>query len=150
MGTELKFVNDTNSNLGSPLPKGTVRIYQNTDDGNALFIGEDRIDHTAKNRIVILNPGNAFDITASREQVDFEQLPVNKPYRSRMRSSVLTTIYNAKKTPQRVRVEEFIPGEWEIVDGQQLDKRQGNTAVWFVDVPAEGETSIRYTVRLKI
>jgi hypothetical protein len=33
--------------------------------GNALFIGEDRIDHTAKNEVVRLKLGDAFDVTRS-------------------------------------------------------------------------------------
>ena len=149
VATQLRFVNDHNSDLGQPLPKGTIRIYQTTKDGNALFIGEDRIDHTPKNKTVTLKPGNAFDITATREQLEFEMLPVSKPYRTMTNSTVRTTLYNAKKNPVKVRLEEVIPGEWQITAGQKMDERQGGKAIWFVEVPAEGETSIQYSVNLK-
>jgi hypothetical protein len=43
----LEFKNSKENNLGIPLPKGRVRV--NKYDGNSMeFIGEDNIDHTAK------------------------------------------------------------------------------------------------------
>jgi hypothetical protein len=99
---------------------------------------------------VSLNPGNAFDITAKREQLKFEQLPVSKPYRTQTQTTVRTTVFNAKGVPVQVRVEEFIPGEWQILSGKAADEKVGNTAVWLVDVPAKGEASFSHIIRVKL
>ncbi|MES2000513.1 MAG: DUF4139 domain-containing protein, partial [Pseudomonadota bacterium] len=57
--------------LGVPLPKGVMRLYAKDSAGNAQFIGEDNIDHTAKNETVRLKMGEAFDVTADKKQTDF-------------------------------------------------------------------------------
>jgi hypothetical protein len=50
-----------------PLPAGVVRVYKGF-SGNAIFIGEDAIDHTPKNDGARLKMGNA-DVTATRKQL---------------------------------------------------------------------------------
>ncbi len=149
VSTQLRFMNDEKSGLGSALPRGTVRFYQNNDDGRALFIGEDRIDHSPKNKAVTLSPGSAFDITAKREQIAFEQLPKILSYRSNFKSTSTTTIYNAKTTAVTVRVEENLLGKWSVEDGPQPDEKNANSAVWLVEIPAESETSLTYTVKMR-
>ena len=42
----MKFDNDEASKLGMPLPEGTIRVYKAETGGDAIFIGEDHIDHT--------------------------------------------------------------------------------------------------------
>jgi hypothetical protein len=61
----LETMNTAENGLGLPLPKGIVRLYK--EDGEDLeFIGEDRIDHTAKNEKILIELGKAFDISATR------------------------------------------------------------------------------------
>ncbi len=60
----LKFKNEEKNNLGVPLPKGTVRVYQKDKDGSDQFIGEDLIDHTPKDEMIKLSVGKAFDIVS--------------------------------------------------------------------------------------
>jgi hypothetical protein len=45
----LMFQNTEAAKLGLPLPKGIVRVYKADANGNAIFVGEDAIDHTPKN-----------------------------------------------------------------------------------------------------
>jgi hypothetical protein len=64
-GVYVEFANRESAHLGMPLPKGVVRVYKRDSAGNAQFVGEDRIDHTAKNETVRLHLGDAF-VAASR------------------------------------------------------------------------------------
>ncbi|MBU1395799.1 MAG: DUF4139 domain-containing protein, partial [Gammaproteobacteria bacterium] len=66
--------------LGIPLPRGVIRLYKQDSQGNAQFVGEDRIDHTPKNETVRLKLGDAFDVTADRKQTDFKKLAGTSRY----------------------------------------------------------------------
>ena len=68
----MKIKNDEASHLGLPLPKGVVRVYKPDSDGNAIFVGEDRIEHTPKNEELDLMLGDAFDVTARDKQIELQ------------------------------------------------------------------------------
>ena len=57
--------------LGLPLPKGRVRFYRQDDEGRLHFVGEDVIDHTARDETLRLFTGNAFDLTGERKRMNF-------------------------------------------------------------------------------
>jgi hypothetical protein len=83
-----------------PLPKGIVRVYKKDSAGRAQFIGEDRIDHTAKGEMIKLKLGEAFDITADKKQTDFQKIAAG----FNARGGVIETAYvmeirNAKSEP---------------------------------------------------
>ncbi|NOT17261.1 MAG: DUF4139 domain-containing protein [Sulfuriferula sp.] len=133
--------------LGIPLPKGIIRIYQKDSTGNAQFIGEDSIDHTAKNDTVRLKLGEAFDVYADKKQTDFQKIAAT---RNSYESAYQITLHNAKTTPVTVNVFEPIPGDWSILNESQTHtKPNANTAMWTVTIPAEGLTTLTYRVRVK-
>jgi hypothetical protein len=141
---KLKFVNDEKSKLGMPLPKGVIRVYKADTDGDAVFVGEDSIDHTPKNEDVDLKLGDAFDITARAKQTDFEQIS-DRVYENEYEIE----IKNAKKEKVTVDLREAIPGDWKMVkESQPHEKLDASTAGWQVDVPAEGSTKLTYRVRM--
>lgn len=135
--------------LGVPLPKGVVRVYKKDKSGRAQFVGEDRIDHTAKNETVRLKLGEAFDITADKKQTDYQKIATN------LRGGVYETAYqieirNAKNEPVVVKVVEPMPSDWQILaESLNHDKATAHTAVWQVPVPAEGKTVLTWRVRVK-
>jgi len=131
--------------LGQPLPKGIVRVYKKDSRGNALFVGEDRIDHTAKNETVRLKLGEAFDVKATRKQTDFRKIS-DKVYESGFR----VELSNAKNIPVTVNVVEPVPGDWEVLtESQKHAKGDAHSAVWQVSVPAEGKATLTYSVRMR-
>jgi hypothetical protein len=147
VATYLEFGN-RGGDLGKPLPKGVVRVYKKDSRGNALFVGEDSIDHTAKNDKVRLKLGDAFDITATRKQTSFRKLAgqPNPIYES----AFAIEISNAKDVPVRVKVVEPVPGDWEMVaESQKHAKGDAHSAVWLVPVPAEGRAVLEYTARIR-
>ena len=135
--------------LGIPLPKGVIRVYKKDAQGNAQFVGEDRIDHTPKNETMRLKLGDAFDITADKKQTDFQKLATAG------RNTIIETAYqivlnNAKKEAVTVTVREPIPGDWTMVsESMPYRKAASNVAEWKVKVPAEGSATLSYRVRVK-
>ncbi len=151
VATELSFLNDKPSHLGLPLPKGIIRLYQADSKGSAQFIGEDSIDHTPENKRIVIKPGNAFDITASKTQQTFKQRNIKNGNLTQTETIVGTriTLANAKEEVVEVRIEEKFPGEWTIVDSSVAETRKGQTASWKVLVPAKSEALLEFTVQLR-
>ncbi len=54
--------NDSKSNLGVPLPKGVVRFYEDDSQGVLQFVGEDRLEQTAKGEKIELRTGKMSDV----------------------------------------------------------------------------------------
>jgi hypothetical protein len=131
--------------LGKPLPAGIVRVYAKDSKGAAQFVGEDRIEHTAKNEKLKLRLGEAFDITAERKQTNYRRIADNVS-----ESSWRIEIRNAKDEAVTVKVQEPMPGDWEMVqESQKHSKESARVASWNVAVPAGGSTVLDYTVRVR-
>jgi hypothetical protein len=131
--------------LGKPLPAGVVRVYAKDSKGAAQFVGEDRIDHTAKNETVKLRLGEAFDVTADRKQTNFKRIS-----NSVSESSYRLDIRNAKDEPVTVHVLETLSGDWEVLsETAKHVKDSSHQLSWFITVPANGAAALEYTARVK-
>jgi hypothetical protein len=127
------------------LPRGRVRVYQEDIDGAALLIGEDTIDHTPEGESVRLYVGDAFDIVGERIQTDFR-----RPSTKRLEEDFEITLRNHKDEAVEVRVVEhlFRWSEWRILSANaDYTKMDSSTIEFRVTVPADGERTIRYSVR---
>ncbi|MFM2050654.1 MAG: hypothetical protein RL682_1145 [Pseudomonadota bacterium] len=141
----VEFDNKESARLGMPLPKGVIRVYKKDSIGNAQFIGEDRIDHTPKGEKVRLKLGDAFDVTADKKQTDFKSLGKSGRFNSTFESAYEIVLKNAKKEATVVTVQEPMPGDWQMLSSSQPHtKGASNTAVWSVEVPAEGKAVLTY------
>ncbi len=150
VGAFIEFVNKEAAKLGMPLPKGIMRVYKKDSQGNAQFVGEDKIDHTPKNETVRLKLGDSFDVTADKKQTDFKALPRPAKGNSMFESAYEIVLKNAKKERVTVTVQEPIPGEWKILKENHVSqKATSNTAVWKIEIPAEGKTILNYRVQVK-
>ena len=149
VGVFVEFAN-SGEGLGAPLPRGIVRVYKKDSQGNAQFVGEDRIDHTARNESVRLKLGEAFDITAERTQTDFRRPAQGERHVTMSESAYRIVLKNAKKEAVRVIVREPVPGDWTMVSESHPHVRPAsNVAQWQVPVPAEGEATLVYRVRVR-
>ena len=141
----LKFKNNKTSNLGIPLPKGKVRVFKS--DGDSIeFVGEDQIDHTPENKDMKLTIGNAFDVTAERKRTSSSSNNSAK----QSEESYEIVVKNAKAEAVKVDVIETFYGwsNWKITsNSQKFEKKDSNTAVFEVDVPAKGEKKVTYKVK---
>jgi hypothetical protein len=150
VGVFVEFDNKEASKLGMPLPKGTLRVYKKDSKGNAQFVGEDNIDHTPKNETVRLKLGDAFDVTADKKQTEFKVLPNPQKGHSAFESAYELTLKNAKKEKVTVTVQEPIGGDWKIVsESAPHTKANSHLAVWKIEIPAEGSTTLTYRAQVK-
>lgn len=134
--------------LGVPLPKGTVRVYKNDAQDNTQFLGEDRIEHTAKDEYVRVKLGKAFDITATRTQTDFQQL--DTPSKRFTETAHQIEIRNARQKDVTIRVQEPIPGDWIMIsESMPHTKSTSNLAEWMVKVPANEKVVLSYRIRIR-
>jgi len=139
------FRNDEKSNMGMPLPAGRVRLFK-YDNKDLEFVGEDNIDHTPKDEKVELNMGVAFDITGDRTRTDFRR----GPGANWMEESFKISIRNHKDAAVIVYVREhlFRWTNWKTTaSSQEYNKLDAQTIEFPVQVPANGETVVTYTVR---
>jgi len=145
----LQFENEEKNGLGVPLPKGVVRVYKRDSKGNAQFVGEDRIDHTANREKVRLKLGNSFDVAANKKQTDFKVL--DKILGRRVfDSSFEIEVKNAKKEVVEVILREPIPGDWEMLrESAPHTKVTSGMAEWRMQVPALGSKTLSFTTRVK-
>ena len=148
-GVYLQFDNEEKNGLGTPLPKGVVRVYKRDSKGNAQFVGEDRIDHTANKESVRLKLGNSFDVIANKKQTDFKIQ--DKVLGGRIfDSSFEIEVKNAKQEVVEVIVREPIPGDWEMLRESAPHKKvSSGMAEWRVQVPAQGSKKLSFTTRVK-
>ncbi|NOT14018.1 MAG: DUF4139 domain-containing protein [Methylotenera sp.] len=150
VGVFVEFDNKEASKLGVPLPKGVMRVYKKDQAGNAQFVGEDSIDHTPKNEVIRLKLGESFDVTADKKQVDFKVLPNPQKGHSAFESAFEFTLKNAKKEKMTVLVQEPISGEWKVTnESHPHTKVNSHLAIWKIDIPAEGKTTLTYRAQVK-
>ncbi|MGD8603537.1 MAG: hypothetical protein PVF49_03090 [Anaerolineales bacterium] len=129
------------------LPRGRVRLYQEDVDGAALLVGEDTIDHTPEGELVRLYVGDAFDIVGERIQTDFR-----RPSSNTVEEAFEITIRNHKDEPIDIRIVEHLLrwSDWTILSSSDdYTKLDSSTIEFNVSVPANGETSVTYTVRYR-
>ena len=137
--------------LGLPIPAGTVRVYKKDSKGFLQFVGEDSIDHTPEKAAMRLHLGTAFDVSASRTQTSFRKLGDSTKRNNAYESGYELKLKNAKDRPVQVKVQESIPGDWKMsAESAKSTKVSAHVAQWLVDVPAGGESVLRYTVRVQM
>lgn len=143
----VRFKNEEENHLGKPLPKGKFRVYKQDDaDGTLEFIGEDLIDHTAKNEKVLIKLGQAFDVVGERIQTDFTM----DSSRKTIVETIKITLRNHKTAPQKVIVKENLYRwtTWEITSkSDEFEKIDARTIHFDVIVPPDGKKTVTYTVR---
>ncbi len=136
-----------NGGLGLPLPKGRTRFYrQDSADGRLEFVGENTIDHTAKNEKVRIYTGDVFDIAVERKATD-SQMSNRNDFRE---EAFEVTLRNRKADSVEVRVVEHLHRwpNWKLV--QQSDpseKTDAHTIEFRVQLQPDEEKKITYHVR---
>jgi len=150
VGVFVEFQNHQNAGLGTPIPKGVVRVYKKDRSGNAQFIGEDRIDHTPKKEKIRLKLGDAFDVTANKKQVDFKKRSHSAPYSYAFESAFQIELKNAKAEPATIVVREPIPGNWNMIeDTHNHRKVAAGTAEWRIKLSPESTQRLNYRVLVR-
>ncbi len=69
----IEFINSQKNNLGIPLPKGTIRVYQEDKSKISRFIGSENISNIPQDEKVKIVIGKHFDIVATEKIIDFKE-----------------------------------------------------------------------------
>ena len=145
----LEIENDEASGLGRALPEGVVRVYKEGPGGGPagaapVFLGEDRIGHTADGETLRLAIGEAFDVTGRSIQTAYEQIS-NKTYETAQE----ITVENAKEEAIEAVVVGPMPPGWRMIDESLPHEAEtANRLAWTLPVPAAGEAKFRYRIRV--
>lgn len=143
VAVNFEFKNSEENNLAIPLPKGRIRVSKYCGD-SMEFIGEDNIDHTAKDAEISLYTGNAFDITGERKRTNY------KTSSKSMEESYKITVKNSKNSSVDVKIVEPMHGwdEWKITESSaKFSKKDSHTAECLINVAAGSEKTVTYTVK---
>ena len=150
VGVFVELKNSKEAGIGQPLPAGIMRVYKKDSSGSLQFVGEDRIDHTPENETVRLKLGDAFDVTADKKQTDFKKLSGFSRYNYAFESAFKMVLKNAKDEAVTVRVQEPLPGDWEMVEESAPHvKESASTAVWRIKVEPKSSTVLTWRVKVK-
>jgi hypothetical protein len=145
VGVFLDFENEKANGLGMPLPAGVIRVYKRDGSGAQQFVGEDRIDHTPRDERVRIKMGEAFDVVGDRRQMDYDVIgdcASESEWRIQLR--------NHKDEDVEVEVMEPIGADWQILsESHRHEKLDAHTFKFTVKVPARGETTVTYRVRVR-
>lgn len=140
-----EFKNSEENHLGIPLPKGRLRYYQQDEDEQVEFLGEDMIDHTPKDEKVRINTGNAFDLVGERRRtsfkVDSSDHWCDESFEIKLR--------NHKKEPVEIRVVEHLYRwvNWDITEKSDAYVKNNAQEIEFrVQVKPDEEKSLTYKV----
>lgn len=128
----ISFRNAEAVGLGLPLPKGTLRAFQE-ESGGKHFLGEAPLERTPVGGTVELRLGQVFDITVERVVLEFE-----KTGKSSYKGTWELRLRNSKQKSQRIVLQELMPGKWKVPDASQKWTRPSAGVLEFaVDVPAD-------------
>jgi hypothetical protein len=137
--------NSEQKGLGMPLPAGVVRVYQADSSGALQFVGEDAIEHTARDERVELELGDAFDVLGRRRQLEWRAAGSCSA-----ESSWEIELDNHKDAAVHVEVLEPVSGEYQVLrSSHRVEPRDAQSFAFELDVPARSKTQITYQVRVR-
>ncbi len=142
--SRLELDNSADAGLGVPLPAGVARVYLEGEDGERLFLGEDRWPALARDEEVSLATGASFDLVAERTQTGY----LRKPGDQRgYEASFQYDLRNRGIEDRTIDIRDSFPGSWKLLDSSHASSRPDAATLAFrIDVPAGGEVRVTYRV----
>jgi hypothetical protein len=141
----VKFSTSKAGGLGDALPTGTVRFYMKDAGGAPQFIGENSIGHTPMGSELGLATGQAFDVKVQSTVEKREKLG-----EYRWRTTMRYDITNAK--PDAITVDlaqaglDFWWADTKVIsESIKSVRRNADSVLWNVPVPANGKVSVSAT-----
>ncbi len=139
----VEFDNAATQGLGTPMPKGVIRVNQKSGD-SVEFIGEDFIKHTPKEEKIKLRLGQAFDVLGETTLVSQRRISDKVT-----EMSYKVNVKNRKDTAITVEIERNLYGIWDIIQkSQDYRKINANLIVFDLKIGANKESSLSYTIRI--
>ncbi|WAC23117.1 DUF4139 domain-containing protein [Blastomonas sp. SL216] len=143
--TVVKFSSSKSGGLGDALPAGAVRFYQRDQRGSPQFIGENAIGHTPMGSALALKTGEAFDVKVKSTVVERKRLS-NTKWQTSMRYELTNARDGAVTVDLMQSGLDFGWTDTRIVtESLKSERRNSNSAVWAVNVPANGSAEVTAT-----
>ena len=130
----IRAKNRREAGLGLPLPAGRAAVFEAV-EGRPILVGESATDDKAIGEDVEFKLGESPSVTANSDQLS------RKGRSARYR----LTVTNANPWPIAYEAK-FAPTDGRMTASATLGKRDGK-ALWAVSVPANGMTTLDYTIR---
>lgn len=145
----LKFVaafeNKKENQLGIPLPKGQMRVYQRDSQEADHLTGQETIEHTPKDEKVRVTIGETFDIVGAKKILSQDRVNDNE-----FTMDIRIRIRNHKQVDAPVVVRDRLMGQanWTIEDNNiEFKKIDFQTVEFPLTVPANSERDVQFRVR---
>ena len=137
----IRLQNKVSDGLGRPLPGGAVTVFEPKDDGALSLDGQASLKDTPVGQRVQWSLGPSGGVTYDVAQQDLTY--PEHDGQTFERSEVLVTVRNAGTRPALVEVR-LAQSNLKFLSESRRHDRDGAYAVWSLQVPAEGEASLRY------
>lgn len=130
------------------LPAGVLRVFVSGATGEPRFIGEDQIPHSPAGSDMVISTGKAFDVTVQPRLVSSERVGTMGLNRYRTRYEMEYRVRNATSEAKTVEVRQRADGRNTELSNESIKGEMADayTAVWKVQVPANGETVLTATI----
>lgn len=139
----VRFSNSKAAGLGEQLPSGVVRVYVRDARGQPQFVGEDHIGHTSAGSELAVKIGEAFDVSVQPTLLATRRITSHKT-----EYDMSFLLRNARGSAATVTLRQ--EGLWrenavlkESLKGRRTD---ADSFAWDVNVPANGETTLTFTI----
>ncbi|HEY9898744.1 MAG TPA: hypothetical protein V6D00_06140 [Pantanalinema sp.] len=140
----LTIKNTAASGLGMPIPRGKVAVYTPDAQDRLAIAGEPRIPDTPTEQDLILDLGEAFDVTSKRVQTDYRTTDTTQE------TSYRITLRNEQDAPVTVELIEQMSGDWTITSSSiPFEKLSSTQARFTPTIPAHGEVVVTYQASMK-
>ncbi|MBV1790084.1 DUF4139 domain-containing protein [Marinobacterium sp. D7] len=124
------------------LPAGNARVYVKGKTAGLSFIGGQNLPAHAAGEEVEMMLGEAFDIGIEQTQSLYERLG------NTTRMAYQVTLSNAGNQRKTVELTADFNQNWQITQSSHPAESQGARALWRIDIPAGGSTTLSYQVEL--
>jgi len=138
----LSFSNDKKSELGQPMPAGSLRTYEA--DGDAeTYTGAAGIADTPKDERLSVTLSDAFDVYSKTTVTSYKKLG-----RHLFSRTYKVVVHNEKKSDETVRIVDGFDPRTKITEESIKDsKLSAGNFEWRVPVKAGGQTVLAFTVQ---
>jgi hypothetical protein len=139
----IRFANSKAAGLGEQLPSGVVRVYVRDSRGQPQFVGEDHIGHVSAGSELAIKIGDAFDVAVqptlgATRRISHRKTEYDMTYllRNARPTAVTVTLRQGGLSRENAVLKESIKGR----------RTDAHSFAWDVDVPANGEKALTFTI----
>jgi len=114
------LANTTKNGLGEyVLSHGKVRVFQEKNDGQSIFLGEDQIKAVPVGEKMNVNIGRSFDISVDQRIMKTKKINIRNNNKNRIvlydtDETIIASLKNYKTKPAKLSMLQHISGQWEM------------------------------------